>query len=121
MLSELMMFGLLGKALLGAFAVVLIALFSKTKNFYLAGLVPFFPTFALIAHYIIGTERNMADLRQTALFGIASLVTYFAYLLCVYVFSNRLALIQALIISTLVWIACSSLLLLIWANVFSLQ
>jgi uncharacterized membrane protein (GlpM family) len=28
------------------------------KNYYLAGLVPLFPTFALIAHYIVGSERT---------------------------------------------------------------
>jgi membrane protein GlpM len=35
--------------------------------------VPLFPTFALIAHYIVGTERSGADLQKTALFGLWSL------------------------------------------------
>ena len=63
------MVALFFKCLLGAFAVLLIALLSKSKSFYISGLVPLFPTFALIAHYIVGTERTMADLRITALFG----------------------------------------------------
>jgi len=46
------------KCLLGAVAVLLIALLSRTKNFFVAGLVPLFPTFALIAHYIVGTHRG---------------------------------------------------------------
>ena len=37
---------------LGAFAVILIAILSKSKSFYIAGLEPLFPTFAIIAHYI---------------------------------------------------------------------
>ncbi|MFA0070805.1 GlpM family protein, partial [Vibrio breoganii] len=50
------MISLFFKCLLGAAAVLLIALLSKSKSFYIAGLVPLFPTFALIAHYIVGTE-----------------------------------------------------------------
>lgn len=49
------------KCLLGALAVLIIALLSKTKSFFISGLVPLFPTFALIAHYIVGTERTMED------------------------------------------------------------
>ena len=50
--------GLVIKAALGAL-VVLIGVLAKTKNYYIAGLIPLFPTFALIAHYIVasgGTE-----------------------------------------------------------------
>jgi hypothetical protein len=57
------------KCLLGAGAVLLIALLFKSRSFFVAGLVPSFPTFALIAHYIVGTERSAQDLRATALFG----------------------------------------------------
>ncbi|MCG6308545.1 GlpM family protein, partial [Vibrio alginolyticus] len=78
------MISLFLKSLLGAAAVVIIALVSKSKNFYIAGLVPLFPTFALIAHFIVGSERSMEDLRQTALFGLWSLLPYAAYLAAVY-------------------------------------
>ncbi|MDK2614100.1 GlpM family protein, partial [Vibrio vulnificus] len=78
------MISLFLKSLLGAVAVVIIALLSKSKNFYIAGLVPLFPTFALIAHFIVGSERSMEELRQTALFGLWSLLPYAAYLAAVY-------------------------------------
>ncbi|MBZ5486250.1 GlpM family protein [Halomonas aquamarina] len=81
------------KCLLGALAVLAIALLSKTKSFFIAGLVPLFPTFALIAHYIVGSERSMADLRTTALFGLCSLIPYAAYLVAIYYFSYRLNLV----------------------------
>lgn len=68
------MISLFLKCLLGALAVLLIALLSKSRSFFISGLVPLFPTFALIAHYIVGTERTMADLRVTALFGLYSLI-----------------------------------------------
>ncbi|ELO85786.1 GlpM family protein [Salmonella enterica subsp. enterica serovar Enteritidis str. 76-2651] len=48
--------GLVIKAALGALVVVLIGLLSKTKNYYIAGLIPLFPTFALIAHYIVASD-----------------------------------------------------------------
>lgn len=51
--------GLVIKAALGALVVVLIGLLSKTKNYYIAGLIPLFPTFALIAHYIVASERGI--------------------------------------------------------------
>ena len=95
------------KCFLGAFAVLLIALLSKSKSFYISGLVPLFPTFALIAHYIIGTERTMADLRVTALFGLYSLIPYAAYLIAVYYFSYKYK---------LVWTFFACLLLMGWTK-----
>jgi membrane protein GlpM len=42
------MLSLFVKCSLGALAVLLIALLSRSKSYYVAGLVPLFPTFALI-------------------------------------------------------------------------
>jgi membrane protein GlpM len=105
---------LLFKCLLGALAVLAIALLAKTRNFYLAGLIPLFPTFALIAHYIVGSERSMADLRTTASFGLASLVPYAVYLGAVYLLALRLSLPMTLAAATLAWFAAAGLLLLAW-------
>ena len=106
------------KCLLGAVAVLLIALLSRTKNFFVAGLVPLFPTFALIAHYIVGTERTAADLRATALFGLWSLLPYAVYLMLVYWLSVRLGLSATLLCATLAWVLCAAALLLAWPRVF---
>ncbi|EJK2191463.1 GlpM family protein [Vibrio cholerae] len=104
------------KCLLGALAVLIIALLSKTKSFFISGLVPLFPTFALIAHYIVGTERTMEDLRTTALFGLYSLIPYAAYLLAVYYFSYRLSLTGTLVCATLVWLVFAAFLLVGWTR-----
>jgi membrane protein GlpM len=104
------------KCLLGAAAVLLIALLSRTRNFYIAGLVPLFPTFALIAHYIIGSERSAQDLRATALFGLASLLPYAVYLACVYWLAVRMPLSATLGIATLAWCVAAGVLLLVWAK-----
>ena len=65
--------GLLIKGLLGALVVVLIGVLAKTKNYAIAGLVPLFPTFALIAHYIVASERGIEALRATIVFGMWSI------------------------------------------------
>ncbi|RAT61697.1 GlpM family protein, partial [Lonsdalea populi] len=78
------------KAVLGALVVVLIGLLAKTRNYYIAGLVPLFPTFALIAHYIVGTERGLDALRSTILFGIWSVIPYLIYLISLYYFTDMM-------------------------------
>ena len=48
--------------------LILIQVLARTKNAYVAGLVPLFPTFALIAHYPVGTQRGTTELKQTIQF-----------------------------------------------------
>ena len=112
------MLSLLLKCVLGAVSVLLIALLSQTRSFFVAGLVPLFPTFALIAHYIVGSERSAQDLRITALFGMWSLMPYAAYLLAVYWMSARFPLALTLITATLVWTAVAVVLLVVWSKVY---
>ena len=111
------MVSLLLKCLLGALAVLAIALLSKSRNFAVAGLVPLFPTFALIAHFIIGSTRGGADLRTTALFGLWSLLPYAIYLATVYWLSVRYALVTTLLCATLAWAMAATVLLLVWYRV----
>lgn len=112
------MLSLFLKCLLGAVAVLLIALLSKTKSFFVAGLVPLFPTVALIAHYIVGTERSAADLRATALFGLWSLIPYAIYLLAVYWLSVRGSLVATLLWATLAWVLSAAAILVVWSRVY---
>ena len=110
---------LLFRALLGAAAVVLIALLSRSRNFVLAGLVPLFPMFALIAHYIVGTERTMTDLRATVLFGLWALLPYGVYLGALYLLSARLPLVPALLLAVVCWTVAALILVLAWQHVHS--
>ncbi|AEV27812.1 LOW QUALITY PROTEIN: putative membrane protein required for alginate biosynthesis [Azospira oryzae PS] len=110
------MFALFLKSLLGALAVLLIALLSRSKSFFIAGLVPLFPTFALIAHAIVGSER--ADLRTTAIFGLWSLLPYGVYLLVVAWLSLRCSLGLTLASATAAWLGSAGLLLLAWSRLF---
>lgn len=106
------------KCLLGALAVLVIALLSRSRSFFIAGLVPLFPTFALIAHYIVGTERAPRDLQATALFGLWSLAPYAVYLLAVYWLSVRLPLAATLLLATAAWGVAAALLLLAWYRAY---
>jgi membrane protein GlpM len=110
------MLGLLLKSALGAAAVLIIALLSRTQNFFVAGLVPLFPTFALIAHVIVGSERGPDDLRTTALFGLWALIPYALYLVTVYVLAPRLPLAGTLTAATVAWLLAAGILLVAWTR-----
>ncbi|MGA8135499.1 MULTISPECIES: GlpM family protein [Pseudomonas] len=102
------------KAALGALVVVLLAALSKTRNYYIAGLVPLFPTFALIAHYIVGKGRSIDDLKTTILFGMWSIIPYFIYLATLYVLVDRLRLETSLALAVLAWLLAASVLVSLW-------
>lgn len=112
------MISLLLKCLFGAVTVLIIALLSRSKSFFVAGLVPLFPTFALIAHYIVGSERSTADLRITALFGLWSLIPYAIYLLAVYWLSVRFALATTLLLATAAWTVGAAILVVAWSKAY---
>ncbi|MGE8477931.1 MAG: GlpM family protein [Pseudomonas shirazensis] len=104
------------KAALGAGVVILLAILSKTRNYYIAGLVPLFPTFALIAHYIVGKGRSIEDLKTTIVFGMWSIIPYFIYLLTLYVLVERMRLEASLALATLAWLIAATLLVTVWVR-----
>jgi membrane protein GlpM len=112
------MISLLLRCLLGAVVVLIVTLLSKSKSFFVAGLVPLFPTFALIAHCIVATERSAADLRTTALFGLWSLIPYAVYLLAVYWLSVRFSLATTLLLATAAWTVGAAILLVVWYKAY---
>lgn len=105
---------LLVKACLGAVAVVIIELLARTKDYYIAGLVPLFPTFALISHYIVGSQRTVPELKETVAFSMFSLIPYLVYLVAVYHLADRLRLELSLLVGTLFWTAAAAILVLAW-------
>lgn len=107
---------LLLKALAGALIVALISIVSSTKNYFLAGLIPLFPTFSLITHLMVGQKGSM-ELRNTVLFGMFSIIPFFAYLLSVYIFANKLPLYVNLILSTVIWFIFAWFIYLFWIKV----
>ena len=105
------------EASLAVAAVVLIlAALAKTRNYYIAGLVPLFPTFALIAHYIVGKGRSVDDLKTTILFGMWSIIPYFVYLATLYVLVDRLRLEASLAVAALAWLMAATVLVSVWVR-----
>ncbi|MBM0281251.1 GlpM family protein [Pseudomonas chlororaphis] len=105
------------KACLGAAVVVILAALAKTRNYYIAGLVPLFPTFALIAHYIVGKGRSIDDLKTTILFGMWSIIPYFVYLATLYVVVDRLRLETSLAVAAVAWLMAATVLVSVWVRV----
>ena len=105
---------LITKACLGAVAVVAIQLLSRSRSYFLAGLIPLFPTFTLICHYIVGTERRTAELKQTILFGMFALIPYLIYMIALYFLVDRLKLVPSLAAATAVWFAAAIGLVMVW-------
>lgn len=104
------------KATLGAAVVVILAALAKTRNYYIAGLVPLFPTFALIAHYIVGKGRSLEDLKTTILFGMWSIIPYFVYLATLYVMVDRMRLKASLAVAAVAWLMAAAVLVSVWVR-----
>ncbi len=95
---------LLLKAFIGAIIVVIIDLLSRSKKFYaISGLIPLFPTFALIAHILVYSKQGAVGVKDTALMGFYSLIPYAFYLIGVYFFVEKLPFYITLLISLVLW------------------
>jgi membrane protein GlpM len=105
------------KALAGAAIVVVIQLFSRTENYFIAGVVPLFPTFSLISHFIVGTERTTSELKETIGSGLLALIPYLVYLASLYFLVDRLRLGQALLVAAGLWLITAVVVLGIWRGV----
>ncbi|MFY5897736.1 GlpM family protein [Acinetobacter pittii] len=103
------MWALFLKCMLGAGVILIISILSKSKAFYIAGLVPLFPTFALIAHVIVYQQKGAEALQKTALFGLWSLIPY-----AVYVLATRMLMWSCLGVATLCWVVAAAGLIYGW-------
>lgn len=102
------------KAFIGAIAVILIQIFAQSRYYYLAALVPLFPTFALISHVILGTTRTPVEFKAALLFSSFSLIPYLGYILAVYFSIDRFSLWISLLIGLIVWVILSAVLIYLW-------
>ncbi|MGF6167057.1 membrane protein GlpM [Pseudomonas moraviensis] len=107
------------KAAIGAAVVLILAALSKTRNYYIAGLVPLFPTFALIAHYIVGKGRSVDELKTTIVFGMWSIIPYFIYLATLYVMVDRMRLEASLAVAAVAWLMAATVLVTVWVRLHS--
>ncbi len=87
--------------------VVLIGVLAKTKNYAIAGFGPAVSTFALIAHYIVASERGSKPC-ATIVFGMWSILPYFIYLLSLWYFTGIMRLPLALAGAVGCWGLCAA-------------
>jgi membrane protein GlpM len=83
--------------------VMLIALIAGTRVWYLATLVPLFPTFTMIALYAVGTSRSPSEFKSAIVFALWSVIPYICYLISVYHLAGRVSIPIALGLSIVVW------------------
>ena len=107
------------KSLLGAGIVILLSFLSKSKNYYIVGLVPLFPTFALIGHFIIAKEHSIYELKEAILFGIWSLIPYFGYLFSLYFFIDYFPFKTSIFLSIIVWIFLATILIIYFKEYYN--
>lgn len=106
--------GLIIKPLVGALVVIVIQVLSKSKNYYIAALVPLFPLFGLMAYYIVGLERGTSVLENTIIFGMFSLIPYFTFLITLYFSIKYYKLGHSLIIASIAWVVIAVILVVLW-------
>ncbi|MDE4455049.1 GlpM family protein [Psychrobacter sp. DAB_AL62B] len=102
------------KMLIGALMVLIIQLFAQTRFFYLAALAPLFPTFTLISHFLVGTQRSTADLKVALVFSMLGVIPHFIYTLLVFFTFSHIGLYKALLLGVVGWLLAAAILVLAW-------
>ena len=105
---------LLVKSLIGFVLVLVIQLFSKSKYYVISALVPLFPSLAIFSYYFVGSQGDIDKLSKTIIFGMLSLITYFSFLLALLILSKKMAIVPALICSSLVWFGVAAIQIFLW-------
>ena len=77
------------KGVIGGIVTTIIAAAAK-KGTVLPGIMPLFPTFALIALYIVGMKQNASDFQETCLAGLKTIPAYLTFLVACYFFIPKL-------------------------------
>ncbi len=105
---------LCAKALLGAFVVVAMSLLAKMNLYFLIGLVPLFPTFALIGHGVSWNEGGQQAVQDASLFGLLSLLAYAGYLLVMYFGIKHFSVYMTFFMAVTTWATVAGVLIYFW-------
>lgn len=102
--------------LIGVALVVAMSILARTEHSWLNGLIPLFPTFALIGQTTTWLSRGDAAAQDVAFVGFFALIPYFAYLAAVYFFAGSLGFPKAAAIGIGLWTVISSLIVYLRAS-----
>jgi len=98
----------------GAVVAMSLAYLARLNLYFLMGLVPLFPAFALMAHTVLATGGNVAGLRMAAAFGLYALIPYATYLSAIVFLSHVLPPVAAILIGLVGWFIAATLLVMAW-------
>jgi membrane protein GlpM len=91
------------KFFLGGLITVAIGLVAQTRLYFLSGLIPLFPTFGLISSIVVYNTKGPLGLKETAVFGLYSLIPYGAYLLTILLTAQKYSFPIVIGLSLLAW------------------
>ncbi len=105
------------KCIIGALVMLAIHIFSKTNNYYIAGLILMIPALSTPTYYFMYQERGASDVRITVLFGMLSLLPFLGFLASLFVCLKRFSIVGSLALSLSVWCAFAIALLVVWNRI----
>jgi membrane protein GlpM len=98
----------------GAGVAMSLAYLARLNLYFMMGLVPLFPAFALMGHTILAYEGNVAGLRMAAAFGLYALIPYAVYLSSIVLLSHVMPALGAVAVGLLGWFVTATLLVMAW-------
>jgi membrane protein GlpM len=94
---------ILWKGVIGGLVTAAIVWLSKRGN-TLPGILPLFPTFAVIALLVVGAKGDMSGFRQACLAGVKTIPAYLAFLLVCYFAIGQVDFRVATLLGLAVWL-----------------
>lgn len=105
---------LLIKCIVAVSIIIVVHFVSKTKNYYITGLVLSFPGLSILAYYFMYTEQGVSKVRVTTYFAMFSAIPFVIFLLVLNFTLKKYHIFHSILISSAVWIILSSVLIIIW-------
>ncbi|MBN1956395.1 MAG: GlpM family protein [Anaerolineae bacterium] len=90
------------KGIVGGLFTALVVWLSKRGN-VLPGIIPLFPTFGLVALYIVGARGEPGGFRQTCTALVKTLPAYLAFMIVCYFFGERWSFRLTLAVGLAAW------------------
>ena len=99
-----------------AAVIIMVAIhyISKTKNFYISGLMLSFPGLSILAYYFMYMEQGATKVRLTTYFALFSLIPFAIFLFVLNLTLKRYNILISILISSAVWLTLATSLVAIW-------
>ncbi|RTL73088.1 MAG: hypothetical protein EKK41_01330 [Hyphomicrobiales bacterium] len=98
----------------GAMIAASLGVLARLNLYYLMGLVPLFPTFALMAHVLAAASGNDTGLRMAAAFGLYALLPYACYLGSILWLSHAMPPLASIAVGLCAWFVTAFALIWAW-------